>query len=293
MKRSLPLNGQCTYLVRHLRTKSRASGEKSSLSCGTATEPLPMAKMAVMRGMSDLERKTFETILSYVLKRVWGAPCTDVWLPKVNGDHPRFSKRVHSFTGLFIFLFLLQVFNYLNSLNLRVRYQLTKPLDCSKLRNAILVHTVDSFSRYRFRYRVLILVSRVCSPEKNRDFLWRLQINRPSKFIQRIFWPRFRVHLLRHSCVVFDVLGFLWTEFSIWLHSTKKGMQMLSRVIKSGFSRRDLDLPTIKQGNQILHRTIDSGLCQYVISVWKTSGVHIKLMISATDNYYHRRRTHS
>ena len=38
-------------------TKSRAADEKSSLSCGTAKEPLPIAKMAAMGGMSDLAIK--------------------------------------------------------------------------------------------------------------------------------------------------------------------------------------------------------------------------------------------
>ena len=40
----------------------------------------------------------------------------------------------------------------------------------------------------------------------------------------------------------------------------------------------------------------NSGLCRYVTSVCKTSAVHLKLMISATDSsnkLYHKRRTHS
>ena len=43
--------------MRHLLTKSRAADENSSLSCGTAKEPLPIAKMAAMGGMSDLAIK--------------------------------------------------------------------------------------------------------------------------------------------------------------------------------------------------------------------------------------------
>ena len=46
------------------------------------------------------------------------------------------------------------------------------------------------------------------------------------------------------------------------------------------------DLLTIKQRNQITN----SGLCRYVISVCKTSAIHMKIIISTTDNYYHRRR---
>ena len=38
----------------------------------------------------------------------------------------------------------------------------------------------------------------------------------------------------------------------------------------------------------------NSGLCQYVTSVRKTSAVHIKIMISITDNFYDRHhRTNS
>ena len=34
----------------------------------------------------------------------------------------------------------------------------------------------------------------------------------------------------------------------------------------------------------------NSGLCHYVISVRKTSAIHMKIIISTPDNYYHRRR---
>ena len=38
-----------------------------------------------------------------------------------------------------------------------------------------------------------------------------------------------------------------------------------------------------------IHPQNNSALCNFVISVCKTSAVHIKIMISATDSYYHRR----
>ena len=54
---------------------------------------------------------------------------------------------------------------------------------------------------------------------------------------------------------------------------------------------------TMKQRLKSNNPQNNSGLCQYVISVRKTSAVHIthiKITISTTDNYYHRRRrTHS
>lgn len=46
------------YLVRHLPTKSRADSENSSESFGIANEPLPIAKMAAMGGISDLLRRS-------------------------------------------------------------------------------------------------------------------------------------------------------------------------------------------------------------------------------------------
>lgn len=50
------------YLVKHLFTKSRAPSEKSSESCGIANEPLPIAKIAAIGGISDLKSKVRDLI---------------------------------------------------------------------------------------------------------------------------------------------------------------------------------------------------------------------------------------
>ena len=57
----------------------------------------------------------------------------------------------------------------------------------------------------------LILFWPVCSQKKLR-FFGILQIGRPVSFF-RGFWPRFRVHLLRHSCAV---LWLLFRRFSVF-----------------------------------------------------------------------------
>ena len=87
--------------------------------------------------------KKIEELLKQVLKGIWGAALTDVWLRTVNRDQPRFSKRVHPFT----MLCSLSYFFYKSSF---VWIHWTwgsdvKAFGCSKLKNGILVYNVHSF----------------------------------------------------------------------------------------------------------------------------------------------------
>ena len=65
----------------------------------------------------------------------------------------------------------------------------------------------------------------VSAANRNRDFSRRVQIVHPS--FPRGFGSRFCDHILSHSCMsllslFWTLWGFLWTGFSLWLHSAKK-----------------------------------------------------------------------
>ena len=73
-------------------------------------------------------------------------------------------------------------------------------------------------------------------------------------------------------------------ERARWLHLARSGSQ----------SHRAIWFILPAHGARHIIIRNNSGFCQYVTSVRKTLAVHIEIMISATENYYHRRRrTHS
>ena len=65
----------------------------------------------------------------------------------------------------------------------------------------------------------------------------RHRFGRPATGAKRMTSSPIRVNLLRHSCSLLWLLSLfstfwslLWTGFSLWLHSTKKGMQSQCRL---------------------------------------------------------------
>ena len=89
-----------------------------------------------------------------------------------------------------------------------------------------------------------------------------------------------------------EVSTFVSVTKVIWDVLLASKAEIIASKIINKFQYMGRRLLTIEQRNQIIRNS--SGFCQYVTSVRITSAVHIEIIISATENYYHRRRrTHS